>query len=403
MIGRSWVRLRRRLRRLLFGRADRLFVAGIGAGRFAGRDRALLYYKTEPITDRFAATKYRHTNNWEIMEMVSILTRHGLVVDVVDRDHDSFQPEDRYDLFIGIGSGNSGRRYGAYASALPRAMKVLLATGPMPSTSDRLVNARYDYFNARHGTNVPAMRTYPNLMFDSFVPFVDRFLVIGEPDQFCASTYQPLDKPLLSYLPSISPEVRFKRSWLSTRRRTSFLCFAGDGFICKGVDLVTEAFLRMPEFDLRICGPASEKGFFDVLGDRISASPNIRYEGFVRIGSERFEQLIGDASFVVFAGSSEGCATSVASVMRAGLVPIVTPQTGISTGSFGFSLSARNEGLIAAIEESAHLAANLGRSEYVDRSMATLVDSAKYSQESFTMTFTVAIRRLISDLARSGA
>ena len=42
---------------------------------------------------------------------------------------------------------------------------------------------------------------------------------------------------------------------------TNFLCFAGNGFICKGVDVLIEAFLQTPDLNLSICGPNTEKAF----------------------------------------------------------------------------------------------------------------------------------------------
>jgi glycosyltransferase involved in cell wall biosynthesis len=389
-----------RIKRIIFrtkAKDSSTFLQNLTGGFHHAPYRALLYYKTEPFTSPELITDYSHTNLWEITEIVRILNNFGFIVDIIDRSRNDFMPEDKYDLFIGLGAGHSGKHFSKYASALPRAIKVLLAAGPEPILSNRLVQEQYDRFNARHATNVPAMRLTKGIDFPSFAKHTDYFLVIGEGDQFSASTYKPLGKTVLTYLPGVSPNVRFVKNWLKTRSRNKFLCFAGNGFICKGVDLVIEAFAEMPELDLYLCGPDTERGFFEVLGNRIRDSKNIKYEGFVSVGGDKFEELLRDCSFVIFASSSEGCATSVATAMRGGLVPILTKEVGINLGSFGFKLDGPKENLINEIRTVTHRAAGISDKEYSTRVYETLVDTAKYTQASFTQTFSRAILRIVQE------
>lgn len=388
----------RRIRNLLnrlHGRGNGTFIKGLDGGFKLSSQRALLYYKTEPFLYPNALADYEHTNLWEIREIVRVLNTFGHTVDVVDRSADDFTPEDKYDLFIGLGAGRSGKHFARYAAALPRATKVLLAAGPEPILSSRLVREHYDRFNARHGTNVPAMRLAEGIDFPAFAKVTDYFLCIGEDEQFCASTYRHLQRPILTYMPAVSPNIRFYKGMVETRLRNKFLCFAGDGLICKGVDVVVEAFSEMPELQLHICGPDTEPGFFDVLGDRIRDSGNIRYEGFVRVGGTRFEELLRECSFVVFASSSEGCATSVATVMRGGLVPILTKEVGINVGNFGFKLEGERESLINEIKTVCRRASMVSSPEYHARVFETLKDSLKYTQASFTRTFSKAVLEIL--------
>lgn len=389
-----------RIKNLLYrfsGKGDRTFVQNLDGGFSRASYRALLYYKTDPFIYPELAKDYSHTNFWEVTEIVRILNSLSFVVDIIDRDRNDFLPEDKYDLFIGLGSGNSGKYFGKYASAMPKAIKVLLATGPMPYESNRRVQEQYDNFNCRHGSKVPAMRLYDRLDFASFVTHVDYLLVIGEEGQFCAKTYEPLGKPILSYLPGTAPNIRFDSRWIRTRSSNKFLCFAGNGFICKGVDLVVEAFLEMPELQLHVCGPESEAGFFENLGKRINDSRNVVFEGFVNVGEERFEQLLGSCSFVVFASSSEGCATSVATALRGGMVPILAREVGINIRNFGFELSGPRTNLIEEIKAVSRRASTIANAEYRKRVFETLEDAMKYTQASFTHTFTRAITRIVQE------
>ena len=390
----------RRFRKLvsrLRGNGDGTFVQGLTGGFGRSTQRALLYYKTDPFLYPDALADYEHTNLWEIVEIVRILNTFGFVVDVIDRNADNFLPENKYDLFLGLGAGRSGKYFAKYAGVLPRAIKVLLAAGPEPTLSNRLVQEHYDRFNARHGTNVPAMRLTEGIDFPAFVELTDYFLCIGEDDQFCPSTYKHLGRPVLTFLPAVSPRVRFSGDMARTRSRKKFLCFAGDGFICKGVDQLVEAFTEMPDLDLHLCGPDSEPGFFDVLGAQIRQSQNIWYEGFVKVGSATFEKLLQECSFVLFASSSEGCATSVATVMKGGMVPILSKEVGIHIGEFGFRLEGERDKLTGTIQAVCRRASLISNAEYRNRVYDTLKDSLKYTQASFTQTFSRAILQIVAD------
>jgi hypothetical protein len=358
--------------------------------------QALLYYKTEPFVMPWKVRDYRHTNLWEIVEIVHILNRYGYVVDVVDRDAKHFAPKDVYDLFLGLGAGHSGKRFSQYAKKMPRAAKILIAAGPEPRLSNKLVQEQYARFNARHSCEIPAMRLTEGIDFESFAADTDYFMSIGEQHTFCPQSYMALGKPVLNYLPSTSPAIRFLPEWLETRSRRAFLCFAGDGFICKGVDVVVDAFAAMPDVEVYVCGPRSEPAFFEVLKGKLATSPNIRYEGFIKIGGPRFEELAAHCSYVVFPSSAEGCATSIATVLRVGLLPVVTRETGIDVGQFGIYIDGEKENLVDETMCACRKAIQISDAEYRQRVWGCLKDSSKYTQASFTDSFEKAILTVLS-------
>ena len=357
--------------------------------------RALLYFKTEPFVMPWKVRAYAHTNLWEIVEMVRILNRYGYAVDVVDRDAKQFVPDNVYDLFLGLGAGHSGKRFSQFAQRMPCATKILIAAGPEPRLSNKLVLEQYARFNHRHGCNVPAMRLTEGIDFESFSCDTDYFMPIGGQGTFCPESYGNLGKPVLNYLPSTSPAIRFLPEWLDTRSRNAFLCFAGDGFICKGVDVVVDAFAAMPDAEVYICGPSSEPAFFEVLGAKLAQSSNIRYEGFIEIGGSRFEQLMAHCAYVVFSSSAEGCATSVATALRAGLIPVVTHETGIDIGQFGIKIGGKKDNLVEETVRACQQAIQMQDTDYRQRVWVCLEDSLKYTQSSFTASFDKAIRTVL--------
>ena len=174
--------------------------------------------------------------------MVKILNELGYIVDVVDRSFNNFKPKDIYDLFIGCASGNSGKKYFEFASHLRNSKKIIYCTGPEPSLSNKLVKERYDNFNKRNKSEISYKRI-SDINFDEFIKISDSILSFGELDQFCDLSYKKkFDLPLYNIIPSVDKGLQFKNKWKDSRSRNKFLCFAGSGAICKGVDVLIEAF-----------------------------------------------------------------------------------------------------------------------------------------------------------------
>ena len=97
--------------------------------------RAALYYKTEPLISGIG--NYHHTNNWEIRKAIEILNINGFSVDLIDRTNNSWAPKKKFDLFLGLGVGNTGDKFVKYAKASQAKKKVLLAMGPQPDISNK--------------------------------------------------------------------------------------------------------------------------------------------------------------------------------------------------------------------------------------------------------------------------
>ncbi|MCG7854044.1 MAG: glycosyltransferase [Methanosarcinaceae archaeon] len=268
--------------------------------------------------------EYAHPNIWELLEMIRLLNLFGFVVDVIDRSVDDFVPKDIYDLFIGLGSGGSGKYYMKYASLLKRAIKVLYATGADPILSNKLALEQYNRFYERTGIKAPPMRMR-DIDFKKFIFLSDYIFCIGEENSFSFSSYKKYNKQIHPIFPSSNPHIKFSLEWLATRRPNRFYCRAGNGFIYKGVDLLVEAFRQTPHLELYISGPDSEPAFFEAYKAVINKAPNISYEGFISM--EQFNELCGSCSYSLSASASEGCSTSVTTSMRAGLVPIINYET----------------------------------------------------------------------------
>ena len=97
---------------------------------------------------------------------------------------------------------------------------------------------------------------------------------------------------------------------------------------------------------------------------------------------------------VVFHSGVEGCCTSVATAMKAGLVPVINPWTGINTEDLTLS----EEGdLIEEIQSKTNEAKNLDDERYLNLVSKTLDKSFNFSQNSFTDSYSKALLKVINE------
>ena len=293
----------------VFARVKRPFykkILNITNGHTNLTKRALVNLKTEP----FFNYQDRHNNIWEIICIVKTLNSIGYIVDLIDRDCEGFVPEDKYDVFFGYGSGNSGKQFYDLCYRLNCSKKILFATGPLPELSNKLVRKRYDeFFFLRTGIHAPYMRLI-DVDFERFASVATNIFCYAEENTFSFNSYNDRFPNVHSIIPSTPQKTLQKKSDLKRQRFDNYLCLAGSGLICKGVDVVIEAFLKYPDKQLHICGPI-EPGIEQAYKKHFVNS-NIHFHGFISLNSKSYERLIDKCAFTILNSAAEGCATSSA-------------------------------------------------------------------------------------------
>jgi hypothetical protein len=342
--------------------------------------RALLYYKTDAFTNPGLAKDYTHTNYWESVEIANILNEMGYIVDVIDRTATRFNLEDKYSLFIGIGVGDSGQHYPDIAKQIPSAFKILYALGPEPEQSNYWVESRYVSYVFRHGVGLGKMRrTIGHVDMTEVMKHTDAILTCA--NNYIQQTYAKFNKPIQRVYLSTHPDL--KPTHFGSQK--AFLYFGGNGNIVKGLDLAIEA-ITDTNLELFICAPF-EKEYQPKL------PPNIHLIGFIPVGSPKFNEIVSKCGYVILPSSSEGCATSVTTCMRKGLIPVVTKETGIDIGDFGYLIETC---IIDVIRNKLLQISHINQFEFYRRANDTYKESFKYTQENFTSSFKKALCQLLS-------
>jgi len=292
--------------------------------------RALLSYVTHPFCiPKQELDRSPHTNPWECLTIAELLLERGYTVDVIEWTNTAFLPKKKYDVVIDV--HNNLERL---APLLGReCIKIFYATGAHWAYQNQAERARIEALTKRRRVTIQPRR---QLAPENPMQYADHATALGS--SFSADTYPDRKPetliPLLSIVEFPSPA----RKDFSVVNK-NFVFIGGGGAIHKGLDLVLEAFAELPDYHLTICGPmTAEKDFAQAYEKELSL-PNITSVGRIDVRGASFKEIIDRNVGLIYPTCSEGQAGSVITGLHAGLVPIVTRQSGVDVAPFGIELT----------------------------------------------------------------
>jgi len=312
--------------------ASRFFCRDIVPLRSGNPDaeRVLLSYLTHPFrADPDDPAFYSHTNTWECLQMARTWLQHGYDVDVIDWDNRIFRPDKDYSVFIDI-HANMER----LSPFLPeRCRKILHITGAHWRFQNEAEMKRITDLEKRRGIRLLPRRQVPP---SRGIEVADCATILG--NAFTRGTFSFAGKPLYSLPLSTTVEFPFPARVYGTVRNR-FLWLGMAGMVHKGLDLVLEAFTGLPDCHLTVCGPVSREPDFERAYEKeLYRTENIHTTGFVDLRSERFHSIIRNTCALVYPSCSEGQAGSVITTMHAGLIPVISAESGVDVEDFGIML-----------------------------------------------------------------
>ncbi|MES2006540.1 MAG: glycosyltransferase [Patescibacteria group bacterium] len=173
----------------------------------------------------------------------------------------------------------------------------------------------------------------------------------------------------------------------------NFIWFGGAGAVHKGLDLVLEAFATMPEYTLTVYGKlGNEDDFTHAYDKELFHTPNIHMKGWVDPGSPEFAHATTHSLAIIYPSCSEGTAGSVVLAMHAGLIPIISRETGVDVEDFGIVLKENT------IQEIQTMVRNLSLEPHTKLTQRA-VAAWKYARAMHTRPhFEAAYRAVIKDI-----
>lgn len=339
-----------------------------------GQKRALFVFLSEPFIMNPSNPRFHnHQNLKQSLQMVHALGKAGFVVDVLDVNSNSSVPSAKYDLVV-------SHRSDLIADELlsEGAMKVYLATGMNHEIYNKNLLSRYERLNARRKCNLT-----PQGLNEEMMPFVRASdAVVGFGNRLTAGSWSSIIcGPVMAFNNYGSLSMgSLERDWNSAKR--NFLFYAGRLQIVRGLDLLLEIFPHHPNLHLYVCSAFKhEEPFSRCYNEELFHTPNIHAIGLVSKGEKRFREIVRHCGFIILPSCSDCQPGSVIEGMHAGLIPLVTRETGLDVEEAGVIFDSDNE---QDIEKAILHVSTIKESWLEERSQnAAKLASHRYSEAAF--------------------
>jgi glycosyltransferase involved in cell wall biosynthesis len=352
-------------------------------------DMLLCYNNTAFFLKRGASIPNSHTYLWESSQIVRTFLELVYRVDVIHENNDRFVPTKKYSIFLG-----NRTNFHRIARLLNNdCIKILYIDTRHWLFHKMAEYSRLEALKQRRDVVLPARRTMPpNLAIES----ADYGIVLG--NEATMSTYRYAGKPLLP-VPISTPVVY---PWQDDKNfdvvRKNFLWFGSYGLVHKGLDLVLEAFAEMPEYHLTVCGPVNvevEKDFQRCYYKELYSTKNIRTVGWVDVSKPEFLAIAKSCLGIVFPSSSEGMNGGVITCMHAGLIPVVSCETGVDVDStHGVLLKTSS---VQEIQEAVRGLSRLGAAELAAMARRNWeLARAKHTRETFAAAYASVVSQIMA-------
>jgi glycosyltransferase involved in cell wall biosynthesis len=287
---------------------------------------ALLSYVIYPF---LGSISNNHSNNLECFIMAEILDELGYNVDIINWDNHTFVPDLDYDLVVD--NHNNLKRLENYFSK--KTLKIFHATNAHWLYQNSIEYERYyDFFKKKGLAVTPPRLIQPGNSAEN----CDAISMFG--NVFTKNTYGVFGQKVHHLPMSVTTKINSETNRNYTEAKKRFLWLNSHGALLKGLDIVLDTFILLPDFELYVCSDLkSDMEIISLLESQLSSAPNIKFFGWVDTDSEVYQTIVSECAFVISVSFSEGGGGSTLNCMASGLIPIVSRQTSLTVSAdFGF-------------------------------------------------------------------
>lgn len=382
-------RIHRSIRTRYIRRVDpdqRAFVSLRPAGD--SRGNVLVAHVVESFTDPSGRTAARSHNHFaEAKTIADTFLGLGYSVDFLSYRNHSFTPKKKYDIFF-----SSRVNFERIAERLnDDCIKIVHLDTSHWLYNNRATLERTHEVLVRRGV---LLRSFRLMEMTWAIEAADYATLLG--NEFGHGTYAYAQKTIFELPnPATSAQPWIERDMESARNR--FIWIGSEGFVHKGLDLALETFRDLPELQLDVFGPLTkDPAFVTAFAQELHRTPNITTHGWVDVTSRTFQEVAARSIGIVYPSCAEGQAGSVVNAMHAGLVPIISRQTGIDVtperGLYVEELTAAD--LRAAVtdlsERSSDELSRMSRAAWSEA-------RSRYTTERYQETLSSAIREIVGN------
>ena len=324
-----------------------------------------------------------HTNIWQSLKMAETFVELGYEIDVIHYTNQSFVPRGNYSFFVDV-RHNLERIAPLLNTDCVKIMHLDTANILFHNAAGA---KRLLELQERRGITLrPRRFEMPNFGMEH----ADYATTTG--NDFTVKSFNYANKNIYKLPSPCGITLDFtEKNWDQCRR--NFLWFSSSGLVHKGLDLALEAFLDMPDCHLTVCAPLDrDQDFVRAYHKELYETDNIHTVGWVDIDSSQFRDITANCVATVHLSCAEGGAPSVKMCMHAGLIPIVSYESGVDVDDFGFTLK---DCSIANIASVIRQITTLSENELQKRAQS----SWKFSRSHYTRkNFAKEYRRVILEI-----
>ncbi len=327
-----------------------------------------------------------HTNIWQSLKMAEIFVELGYEVDVIHFTNHTFVPKGDYSFFIDV--RHNLERLSPLLN--PDCIKIMhLDTANIVFHNAAGAKRLLELQQRRGITLRPRRFEMPNFGMEH----ADYAMTTG--NEFTVNSFNYANKNIYKLPSPCGILLDFaEKDWNKCRR--NFLWFSSSGLVHKGLDLALDAFTGMPDCHLTVCAPLGrDQDFVQAYHKELYKTDNIHTVGWVDIDSRQFKDITTACGATVHLSCSEGGAPSVKMCMHAGLIPVVSYESGVDVADFGFTLK---DCSLASIKSTIKHITTISKNEFQERARSCWNFSRdNYTRENFALEFRRVILEIIAD------
>lgn len=341
----------------------------------------LLSYTTLPFLD--AGSFEGHSNRWECWAIAQIFLELGYDVDVIDYTNKKYKIKQNYAFCLDI--HNNLEKWNTLLNK--NCIKIFHITGAHWEFQNQAEQERLKNIFKRKGVLLSPTRQVPpshNLDYADFVTIIGNDFTIG--------TYNFTNKKFFRVPISTTHTYKKPQAKNFSRAKNHFIWLGGAGMAHKGLDLVLEAFTDLPDYQLTVFGKKDED-FAKLYHKELFETSNIKYEGLVNLGSQKFISTVDNSIAVIFPSCSEGTSGGVVTALHAGLIPLISYESGVDVKDFGIILK---ENSVEEIIKQVKIISSLSDEELQERSIAAWTYAqTHHTRENFKATYKNIIETIL--------
>ena len=295
-------------------------------------ENVLLSYIIKPfMLEPSESIPNTHTHFWESFQIAQTFLDLGYSVDVISYRDSKFIPQKDYTFFVGARSN-----FQRIAELINKeCIKIVHLDTAHWLFNSYAENKRSLELQQRKKVT---LESFKSVRANLAIEHADFATVLG--NQFTINTYSYAQKEISCLSVPTCNIYPWPEHKDFNGCRKSFFSFSSEGLVHKGLDLVLDAFSEMPDYKLTVCGPiAKEKDFENAYYKELYQTPNINTIGWIDIDGPEFLDVINNSIGLIYPSCAEGQSGAVVTCMQAGLIPILSYESGVDVDDFGLLLN----------------------------------------------------------------